>query len=183
MENKTNTQWSKFLFLDIDGCLNHQEWYMSDDPNRGKGEFDPLCVARVNRIIKETGAKIILSTSWRTMPDVEDILVSVGFNREDIIGKTPYFAGFNRYPGVCRGNEIKAWLDEFCKNNNIIWGWKNGVWSTNHKVTYVIIDDDPDMLYSQKDNFINTSYKNGLTDELTDKAIKILEKDEGEELD
>ena len=44
----------------------------------------------------------------------------------------------------------------------------------NVDFSYVILDDDTDMLYDQKDNFIHTECINGLTKELADKAIKIL---------
>ena len=44
----------------------------------------------------------------------------------------------------------------------------------NVDFSYVILDDDTDMLYDQKDNFIHTECVNGLTKELADKAIKIL---------
>ena len=42
--------------------------------------------------------------------------------------------------------------------------------------TILIIDDDSDMLYWQKDNFVNTDREIGLTDADTDLAIKILNK-------
>ena len=41
---------------------------------------------------------------------------------------------------------------------------------------YIIIDDDSDMLYNQREHFIHTSFMSGLTNELTDKAISILNK-------
>ena len=40
--------------------------------------------------------------------------------------------------------------------------------------SYVILDDDPDMLLEQKDNFVKTSWRDGLTALHTRKAIKIL---------
>ena len=40
--------------------------------------------------------------------------------------------------------------------------------------SYVILDDDPDMLLEQKDNFVKTSWRDGLTALHTRKAITIL---------
>lgn len=42
--------------------------------------------------------------------------------------------------------------------------------------SYVIFDDDQDMLYSQKDNFIHIDYMHGITKEHIEQAIKILNK-------
>ena len=59
----------KIIFLDNDGVLNYTNWYVSDQ-NPGNlsgqdGDIDPLCVDRVLRICKETGAKIVMSSDWR----------------------------------------------------------------------------------------------------------------------
>ena len=42
--------------------------------------------------------------------------------------------------------------------------------------SYVIFDDDQDILYSQKDNFIHIDYMHGITKEHIEQAIKILNK-------
>lgn len=39
---------------------------------------------------------------------------------------------------------------------------------------YVILDDDSDMLLSQKEHFVKTSWNTGLLEEHTEQAIKIL---------
>ena len=63
----------RYLFLDIDGVLNHDAWY-TKLRNMPAGQrpvfpvccFDPLCVGRVNDILDLTGARLVLSSSWRT---------------------------------------------------------------------------------------------------------------------
>ncbi len=40
-------------------------------------EFDPMCVKRFNKIINETNAKIVVSSTWRTDPAIKEILQSV----------------------------------------------------------------------------------------------------------
>lgn len=54
---------SKIIFLDIDGVLNPHDFNevaQSSSICRG-------CVAHFNRLIEETGAKVVLSSAWRYM--------------------------------------------------------------------------------------------------------------------
>lgn len=170
---------SKYLFLDIDGVLNHDEWFESvhykrHQENWKKSMFDPECVARVNKILEATGAKLVVSSSWRTMGDLKEIFEGIGlptdfnitpcadmiYSREEYAYDSPVF---------WRGNEIKYYLDRHPADN------------------YVILDDGTDMLDEQLDNFIQTCgdkintpnlYINnegsGLTEKLMNKAIDIL---------
>ena len=71
---------NKYLFLDIDGVLNHDKWFDSEhykkhQENWKKSMFDPECVARVNRILEVTGARLVVSSSWRTMGDLKEIYI------------------------------------------------------------------------------------------------------------
>lgn len=59
---------NKYLFLDVDGVLNSVSWYREEwnkDHVYPQGDFDPKCVEIVNRIVKETGCKVVVSSSWR----------------------------------------------------------------------------------------------------------------------
>lgn len=58
-----------------------------------------------------------------------------------------------------RGVEIKQYLDEHQEIEN-----------------YVILDDDSDMLLSQKDHFIKTDSESGISEEDVKRAIEILNK-------
>lgn len=51
----------KVLFLDIDGVLNGHEKL----PGSQYCGIRPDCVARLNHVLKETGAKIVVSSAWR----------------------------------------------------------------------------------------------------------------------
>ena len=59
----------KVLFLDIDGVLNTKWWYTQMDRNTHKDKygyaFDPNAVANLKKIIDETGADIVISSSWK----------------------------------------------------------------------------------------------------------------------
>lgn len=154
----------KYLFLDIDGVLNHDKWYDSKrmkelSPTFVRWEqecFDPECVQRVNRILKETGAELVVSSSWRGDPELSEIFESVGLPTD--YAMTPVIDN-NLEHYSCRGEEIEAFLkDNSCEN-------------------YVILDDDRDFTEEQlKNHFVHCSNKEGLTEEKTNQAIRILNK-------
>jgi hypothetical protein len=174
---------NKYLFLDIDGVLNHDEWFESvlykrHQENWKKSMFDPECVARVNKILEATGARLVVSSSWRSMTDLEEIFAGVGL--PTTFWRTPHADYI--YPDLdpirdlynddiryWRGSEIKYFLEQHPADN------------------YVILDDDCDMLDEQLDHFIQTCsdkihtqdlYINnngsGLTETVMNKAIDIL---------
>lgn len=153
----------KYLFLDIDGVLNHDKWYDSKrmkelSPTFIRWEqecFDPECVQRVNRILKETGAELVVSSSWRGDPELSEIFESVGLPTDYSVTPIVDIANWVYYEH--RGEEIKAFIQVFpCEN-------------------YVILDDDTDFTEEQlKNHFVHCSNKDGLTEEKTNQAIKIL---------
>lgn len=145
----------KVLFLDIDGVLNSDTFYL----NRPKeikhlpyplSEFDPACITRLNRILDETKARLVISSSWRHGTFLDRILSKAGIATEmwDI---TPYGMG------KPRGYEIRQFLKEHPDIEN-----------------YVILDDVDNMLPEQQPHLVLTKYYYGLTDEDAEKAINIL---------
>ena len=72
---------NKYLFLDIDGVLNSVSWYR-EEWNKNhvypQGDFDPKCVELVNRIVEETGCKVVVSSSWRTESNLQSIFDKAG---------------------------------------------------------------------------------------------------------
>ena len=178
----------KVIFLDIDGVLNSENWYrrrskeVEMDAVQAQYpfyEFDPLAIKVLNRIVKETGAKVVVSSTWRlgkTVEELQVLLKNVGFEGE-VIDKTASFRrGFEgiRYT-LPRGCEIEYWLDQK--------GFQRINWSRETQQeyidksevkNYIILDDDSDMLYGQREHFVNTKWPNGLSEELGDKSIKIL---------
>lgn len=168
----------KIIFLDIDGVLNSEKWYQERfDINLETYpicEFDPLTIEQLNLLTDKTNAKIVISSTWRigrTMDELKKLFKKVGIKGE-IIGITPDLA-FNDGHGVDRGNEIKRWIDINCKR------WYNKMFGEDDSEkfnleSYVILDDNSDMLLEQKDNFVKTSWGDGLTALHTRKAITIL---------
>lgn len=157
----------KIVFLDMDGVVNCMEFFdrtskeregltRHDETDFWKMMIDPEAVKRLNTIADKSGAKFVLSSSWRIahpLLKVEKYLKLCGFTG-DLIDKTP-----NRspVPPHRRGNEIQAWLD-------------------SHKEVekFVILDDDSDMEHLTK-YLVQTSWRDGLLDEHVEKALKMLE--------
>ena len=173
----------KVLFLDIDGVLNSQNWFgymqyciknnMYDrvlnfvDTNDENTEhkltmIDNRAIANLNRIVEETGCKVVLSSSWRSFREsdnafTEYILKLKGFKYE-LYGVTPRI--WVKEFGTQRGEEIQLWMNKESEKNEI--------------ESYVILDDDSDMLPEQMNNFIHVDSNIGLTYKDVCKAIKIL---------
>lgn len=137
------------IFLDIDGVLNNEEHIVKIHGLLGKEQyldllrkitelpFDYRSCELLQELIKTTNAEVILSSTWRLNPESPNIIKRyAGIEIKDI---TPRL---NRI----RGEEIQQYLD-------------------NHKeiTNYVILDDDIDMLESQKDHFVKVNDKVGLT--------------------
>lgn len=169
----------KVIFLDIDGVLNSKRFNRSRK-KRGKVKrsrnptnyerdlemaqwmLDPVPIGLLNNIIRQTDAKVVISSVWKATcywSVLQEALKSKGFQYE-IYDRTPTF----REKWSVRGNEIQAWLDE-------------------HKPEgYLIIDDDSDMLYSQKDHLLLIENNVGLTKKDAKEAImriRITERDLG----
>lgn len=55
----------KIIFLDVDGVLNSEEFYMAHKEDIELQQIDEVCVKRLKQIVDATNAKIVLSSSWR----------------------------------------------------------------------------------------------------------------------
>lgn len=154
----------KVIFLDIDGVLNCGECFKShrdDWEAKGKPEvskrwnmLEPVHIQHLNRIITETGAKIVISSSWRGDANTNSELINTGVIGE-IIGDTPRMPKMGGAETMERGYEIQAWLDKHPEVDK-----------------FAILDDDSDMLPHQP--LFKTSFKTGLTQEVADQVIKHL---------
>ena len=173
----------KVLFLDIDGVLNSDNWFgyrlyciknnMYDrvlnfvDTNDENTEhklmmIDDRAIANLNRIVEETGCKVVLSSSWRSSGESENVFTQYilklkGFKYE-LYDVTPRL--WDKEFGTQRGEEIQSWVNKESEKNEI--------------ESYVILDDDSDMLPEQMNNFIHVDANIGLTYSDVCKAIKIL---------
>ena len=137
----------KVLFLDVDGVLN----------TYGSGGLYTLTRSKLRRlqtVVESTGCDIVLSSTWRkdwvALRKLKRKLHYRGIKILDSTTKS-YFK-----ERQVRGDEIQLWLD-------------------NHTVErYAIVDDDSDMLDSQKPYFVQTNGEVGLTDLHVDRLIELL---------
>lgn len=164
----------KVIFLDIDGVLNYTQWYVSDrnpgNLNGQEGDIDPMCVERVLRIVKETGAKVVISSDWRISWEGTLMrLEKMGLTRDIVIDKTPelIWTRMTKYEYMLsdedpdyefsRGREVDLWLEAHPECTN-----------------FVIIDDRMDFTDEQESHFVHVNSMCGLTDDNVDIAIMIL---------
>lgn len=141
------------IFLDIDGVLVNRRSLSKASGLRSQA--DPDCVAMLNRITDATGAKIVVSSTWRMGGNrfIREKLRSWGVTGR-VIGCTPVLKS------VDRGEEIQAFIDDYSKMNGDI-------------QSFVIIDDDDDMLHLC-DRLVKTQFADGLTLADSDKSIEML---------
>lgn len=97
----------KVIFLDIDGVLNSDEYVEKVKKSDIQGierDIDIEKVKLLKRAIDETGAKVVLSSSWRYTKNaryLKELLANYGIR----VDSTPYIQ-------EKRGLEIKKWLSE-----------------------------------------------------------------------
>lgn len=132
------------LFLDIDGVLNSELFYRHRRVDVGS-DIDPDAIALLNGLCSDVGAYVVVSSTWRLGHDVDSLQEFF-----DSHGGTFKVVGLTPYLSYCRGVEIEEWL-------------KENVTDGSDTDRYVIIDDDADMLLSQKDHFFQTDPYCGLS--------------------
>lgn len=77
----------KILFLDIDGVVN-----MGRKPGVGFNWADEKCVQLLNDVLRETGAKVVISSSWRVGSELQELANHFKNHfgiKADFIGMTP----------------------------------------------------------------------------------------------
>lgn len=179
----------KVIFLDVDGVLNDDLAYKAALNNPDKDTFDDSDnptdehLKQLKEIVEETGAKIVLSSSWRcsskglailleslykygmTLFSITEEGVPANiFNNLHIKPKNTArktWDGTNEVIIYDRGAEIMAWL------------MKNRV---KYKITNIVIldDDVDDILPYYIREVVKTDYMTGLTDKNVEDAIRIL---------
>jgi hypothetical protein len=146
----------KLIFLDIDGVLNgHDFCHAAQSCSIRRENVDQL-----NRVLRETGAKVVLSSAWRYMIHGAAMTVT-GFQ---YMLRTHGVAGLEIVGITCtdeackgRGKQITRWLQE------------NGL-----PETYVVVDDDIFDIVEDGHPLVRTDSKLGLTTAEADRIIESL---------
>lgn len=189
----------KVIFLDMDGVVNSNElcrkwienrWKIEEkNPNNLTNEDIRLAVRkaysdefvmmeelvfpelaeRITRIVKETGAKIVWSSTWRRLEryanikDAQEMFNRRGLPGEALIGYTP--AHGMSWEGYNRGSEIAYWI-----NNNIYGEVKKAA----------VIDDRYDAGHCLPEcaYFFQTIEEYGITEEQTEQIINFFNEED-----
>jgi hypothetical protein len=148
------------IFLDIDGVLRTDKsdrfWSKVLNQDIPTSIFDrklsPTSIKILNEIILITDAKVVITSMWRTVYDLDklkSIFKDSGFKGE-IVGETNQF-GY-------RGEEIQEWLD------------------TNYINKYVVVDDSVRDILNHIDakRVIKIDPINGLDDTYFDSIVDLI---------
>ena len=160
----------KVIFLDIDGVLNPKWWERKKPADRFGCAFAPKTISCLAKIVKETKAEIVISSSWKlmglqTLQDMwkerklpgniiditpnymsDELLLNADMNDTDIDSL------------YIRGMEIKGWL--------VLYG--------DDVSNYVIIDDMDDILSEQQTHFVQTDPEFGITNDDVKRVVHLL---------
>ncbi|KAF4661276.1 hypothetical protein FOZ61_003392 [Perkinsus olseni] len=166
------SQSKRVIFLDVDGVLHPFPLDFATAQGSDTTEcLQASCMQQLQRIILSTGACIVLSSSWRFFPStrqrLQDSLASYGI------------PPFQQWIAADAERDVKDRMDlimEFVEGNpeTVSGGW-------------VVIDDADlaaghDSLIAEvfKQHYVKTNPMVGLTKELADKAIAVLQQDDDE---
>lgn len=165
----------KIIFLDIDGVLNSNRYFESEEYIAASGNLsdaqvmlikhelhlDPEAIKLINELVDTSGAEVVISSTWKIKYDVDELNKMLGDRGATFkaVGRTPQVQHrFSEH--VPRGKEIQAYLDSL----------------TEKPDTFVIIDDRDDMNQLFK-YLVKTGWQNGFMRHHLDKALKILNGD------
>lgn len=177
-----NQQKKKLLVLDMDGAGANcdqliEKWIIDHEKKYGRAEsikmfrkeFNnstelvfPEIAERTSKIVKETGCKILWSSSWRNLPEYKDMeKAKEMFNRrglpgDALIGYTPNLGYLD-----IRGNEIRAWV-------------LNNTYGDFDRVAVLDDLDEAGMNLPENCRFFRTKAYSGLTEKIMNSIIKYL---------
>lgn len=162
---------SKAAFIDYDGCLVA---FSAPGKKRRPAKVSEAAVSALNDLTRATGAKLVVTSSWRLRQSVEQlaaIMARWGVLAE-VVGKTPNIPEFvehldgdvkNFHFSNCRirkatrGEEIEAWVRGFPELEG-----------------FVVVDDEDLKTPSLAERLIRPDPLVGLTMRDVEKAIDIL---------
>lgn len=178
----------KVIFLDIDGVMNSQEEMLAllEKNSKVRSRVDlpsPAKCKLLKQLVDETGAEIVLSSSWRcSLNGIQEVMDSLKPYNLSLVGVTPRGVSKSKFKDTIYEN-IKPrhcyYRNEFCRDEVEDRGAEIAYWLIKHpEVTnYVILDDESsDIIGWHPNNLVKTSLYSGLTKEDILKCIKILNK-------
>lgn len=182
------------LFLDVDGVINSAHYLLSyrldvGEPSaqerakrapRGSESICPTLLGRVDRIVRETGCDVVVSSAWRHGRNTHDLtaLFRARGATFRVRSSTPLdrwiltaeeIAAGRTVTEETRGDQIQAWLDVHGGAG------KGARWGGWH-APIVLLDDTSDMAHLTP-YLVLTDHRVGITDADADRAIAMLRAD------
>lgn len=149
----------KYIFLDFDGVLNTEQYQaqLAIEGKPTKDEYGPLfdskAVGRLARIVEETKAEILVTSSWGEVLG-EERVIEMWEKRE--------------MPGHLHAVFVP---DEKCDTKAL---WVEACSDKIIFLPYIILDDEDVFLPEQEKHFIKINSVTGLTKEAEEKSIELL---------
>jgi hypothetical protein len=153
----------RYLFLDIDGVLatsaTYRRWscphrhdWITDPGWHCEGELlDPGCVERLNGLLDASGARVVVSSTWRElMPFARlvELLRGAGLKHHPV-GVTPSLSAH-------RPDEIEHWMD-----------------ARDVEPSQVVILDDAEDMLQLRGRWVQTTIAKGLTGRHVRRAMQL----------
>lgn len=156
----------KVLFLDVDGVLNSHKFLYRGDGRCDKewiNMLDPAACARLERVLSETGAVVVLSSSWRahfTAKQFEELIRPLVPSAR-VVDRTRNGYGETDARVVVtsseRGFQIQEWLND----------------CPREVTAFAIVDDSSDMVHLSE-KLVQTTWADGLLDEHVTRLVEML---------
>ncbi len=163
----------KIVFLDVDGVLNSERFFTRTQPRRwGLDHLDPVAVERAQRIVAATGARVVISSTWRLvypLDELREMLAAKGL-RAPVLDRTPERAGVLA-DGLVRASEIASWLDANAARAQR---------GEADAVERFVILDDLDGFGSLDRFLVRTRFEEGLEEAHVGRAVSLLASTPGE---
>ena len=137
------------IFLDIDGVLNNHQFISRNLKAGINKNIDNSKVDFLKEIVMRTDAKIVLSSSWRTMfNDLLEPLSEEAFEIRSALREKGMEIWAKTDHGSHKANTIIAWIDKHADEIN----------------NYIVIDDDQTLIAKIGEPYlVKTSYYIGLS--------------------
>jgi len=152
----------KLIFLDIDGVMNNDETF--ERKKNAKKVTEIICresCRRLQTVIDATGAKIVVSSAWRSR-ELEEFSACLFIDRHHFIGRTPWLRRRSHF-FVVKGEKCQGWSSE--RRGTEIATWLANNPDVAREVTrFVILDDEADM-EPLMEHLVQTDFMTGLTEE------------------
>lgn len=164
---------SKVIFLDIDHVLTNTRLdgssFLMLDPTRYR--LSPLNMRWLDKVLKETNAKIVIASNWRKFTAAIPYWTYNG---------KKYYSPLGKFKALYHKHIIGMLPPErhTTKSECLELWFEENPWLSKSKGNYVIFEDDVEEGYQESPFFIKhlvlTDYKVGLTEADAERAIAIL---------